>query len=796
MADNKNDETDLVEVGAIDVEDDVTEARTRSESSGEDTDISDEPTEHPEEEPAAGDEPFAIQMETAKPGQTTIASLRERFAAFAVDVGVLWLVYWGCLFVFNKLMSHTWLGSVPTMGYRAMLFHGIFLLVAFLYFFLLEAAFFATIGKFSCWMYVRRKDGRHAGTLAVLVRNFFRLIEMLTAWLLTWIPMELTRRHQRLGDLAAGTIVIKKHSADARYYSLDADKLASAFGRWLTWLVDIPLFLIWVVGYVMLINYQSTIISQWLVLLFPVVTLLFWSFVQLILETTPGMWLFGYTITQEDGGQLTFASAILRTLFAPIDLVFGLFVILLSLRKQNVGDLVAATVVSRQRRRWKGIVGSLVVVAICVGLVALGLFINPHNNVFKAGADFQLSFMPTVEGLPPWDSSMANQPLILTATNFRFGVEDVNTYRTPPVYEAGEKVYLRFEISGYTRVDRMIWVQEDLMVQYPDGAIGLRQENVVDYHQIVQPGGKPIELTNNIALPPSAPPGTYVVTVTLRDMLANRFSITNTQSFTVKAPPSAVAPMPPSAAETVPSPEGAPVSAPPQQVPTGPVTVPSSPIPVTAPTAPAAPSPETPVAPVPATPPSPTVPAAPEPAVKAPSSGFTVIPGPSLAPKDVTPPPIPVPVTPPVDNYAAKPADAYGQPSMPAPVVPAPVVPVPVPAATPPASVAPAPTAPAAKSPITEKTLTPTTTPAPAKKATIVKPSPKAPAPLDVQKAAGEELNRAEAAAKKAAAEKAKAAPATEPAKPAADIPSADSVKHQAPKKKSSSGVPSGGYMP
>jgi uncharacterized RDD family membrane protein YckC len=847
MADKKSDETDLVDASQLpSEEEDVTEARRGVgeevvEVREEEIEESDVSTEH------AVDDPFAMQMEAAKPGQATIASLRERLAAFLVDCGVLWLLYWGTLYVFHKLTIRTWIGPVPTMGYNAMLFHGIFLLLAFLYFFLLEAAFFATIGKFCCWMYVRRKDGHHAGALGVFIRNFFRLIELLTAGLLTWIPMELSHRHQRLGDMAAGTIVIKKHSASTRYYALDADKLASALGRSLALVIDLALVLVWLTGYVMLINYQAIYLSQWLVILFPVAAILFGSLVQVVMEGSPGLWLFGYTVTHEDGGRLTFAGALLRTLLAPLDLLLGLPCMLLSLRKQKIGDTIAATVVSRQRRRWKGAIASLVVVAFSVGLVALGLFINPVNNIFKAGADFKLSFMPLVEGLPEWESAANVQPPVLTVRNFRFGVNDPNTRRTPPVYESGETVYLLFEISGYSRKDRLVWIQEDLMVQYPDGTMGLKQENVVDYHQLIKPGGAPIELTNNIALPPTAAPGVYVITVTLRDMLANNYTVTETQSFTVKAPPSmtspleAIPPPPPQPSPLPVEPYGAQVpvpSAPPPVMPVVPApTVPSSPLPVL-PAAPAAsPTPGV-LAPAPASSVPGTVGAPTPPPAPAPSGGFTVIPGPSIAPKEeaVPPPTIPVvkTVTPPADQYGVVPATVPTPPVTPAPTV-SPVVSAPTTPAivektltpsTPPVDVyavkppADAYAKPAVVTPapvLVTPTPTAPTTPAPAKSAPKAVPAKPAEKPV-VPKAAAPAAEKPKVTEKPAtpkaatpatetqkAAEKELQKIAPSPAKPAAEIPSAEAVKKQAEqpaapvkkkKKASSGGGSSGGYMP
>lgn len=66
-----------------------------------------------------------------------------------------------------------------------------------------------TPGKRAMRVRVVRADGQPAGGAAILVRNLIRAVDVLLFPFLAVISMLLTRRSQRLGDLAAGTIVVR-----------------------------------------------------------------------------------------------------------------------------------------------------------------------------------------------------------------------------------------------------------------------------------------------------------------------------------------------------------------------------------------------------------------------------------------------------------------------------------------------------------------------------------------------------------------------------------------------------------
>ena len=77
------------------------------------------------------------------------------------------------------------------------------------YYGVLEALFGATVGKALTGLRVTDLEGRRIGWQGAIVRNLARLLDVLPfAYLLGGILTLATKRHQRLGDLLAGTIVV------------------------------------------------------------------------------------------------------------------------------------------------------------------------------------------------------------------------------------------------------------------------------------------------------------------------------------------------------------------------------------------------------------------------------------------------------------------------------------------------------------------------------------------------------------------------------------------------------------
>ncbi len=468
--------------------------------------------------------------------RSTIATLRERLAAFLIDCIVFFYAYFLIGTVARFVFYKQWEGPLPFYGWQGLAFNGAFLFCCFMYYFLLEGVFFATLGKFFCWMFVRKKDGSYASMSAIFVRNLLRVIDFALP-ILPFFCMELTKRHQRFGDVLAGTTVVKKHSSESEHFNITGDNIATASGRVLSFLIDLVIVGALFSGWLLLISPEHPGVSKWLLLFSPMVPFIYFAVTEGLTGTTPGKWVFGYTITDEDGNELSFAGSTIRTFLRLFDMnPVGLAALWVSPRKQRFGDLAAETLVSRQPRKWHGAVG--LAVWFFISAVVLWSGLQNKNNIFSS--EFKFNFLPTVEFMGTFAEESAYKEL--TLTNIRFAVNNVNTERMPATYLPGETVYIIFDVYGYERSGRMVWLQEDLDVRYPDGSIGLHQENVFDYHQPIR-SGAPVEFQNKVELRDNSQGGTYTVTITVRDLFA-REKTQLKQTFEVRAPQPVAPPQP------------------------------------------------------------------------------------------------------------------------------------------------------------------------------------------------------------------------------------------------------------
>ncbi len=92
----------------------------------------------------------------------------------------------------------------------------------FLYFVVLEWLWNGqTLGKRWAGLRVIAEDGRPAGFVAILIRNVVRLVDFLPAfYALGFVSIVVSPRSQRLGDLAAGTFVVRAPRPQLDWFSL------------------------------------------------------------------------------------------------------------------------------------------------------------------------------------------------------------------------------------------------------------------------------------------------------------------------------------------------------------------------------------------------------------------------------------------------------------------------------------------------------------------------------------------------------------------------------------------------
>jgi uncharacterized RDD family membrane protein YckC len=139
-----------------------------------------------------------------------VAGIGSRFVALLVDY-LIWFVA-GAVIVFLILLIDPSLSHFSKVGekWAAALFTFIPFLLYWGYFTLFEAFWNGrTPGKRVAKIRVIQRSGRGIGLFESMTRNFLRIVDQFPlVYAVGAVSILLTRQHQRLGDLAAGTLVV------------------------------------------------------------------------------------------------------------------------------------------------------------------------------------------------------------------------------------------------------------------------------------------------------------------------------------------------------------------------------------------------------------------------------------------------------------------------------------------------------------------------------------------------------------------------------------------------------------
>jgi len=159
-----------------------------------------------------------------------LAGIGSRFIALLVDtllwlvgllvLGILFWIFQPALKAFDKL-SYQWVVAI-------------LIFVVFLFnwgYFTLFEAFWngRTPGKKIAKIRVIQQTGRPIGLMESMARNFVRYIDQIPSFYAVGvITMFITKQHQRLGDLAAGTLVVRDQEQDTPLWSESGSRTFTA----------------------------------------------------------------------------------------------------------------------------------------------------------------------------------------------------------------------------------------------------------------------------------------------------------------------------------------------------------------------------------------------------------------------------------------------------------------------------------------------------------------------------------------------------------------------------------------
>lgn len=455
------------------------------------------------------------------------AWLLERFAAFFTDSLIFFYLLGGWALVLKYLLRGDLADPFSFHGTGKILFASTGAALHFLYYLFFEGVLTATPGKMLAGLSIQKKGGGSPSLIAIFLRNLLRVIDY-PLFFITGIGLiEATHRGQRLGDLLAGTVVVREIPFEGRRIDPEKTELAGATRRSLAFVADLPLLLPFFYGLLLILPAERPLVSMVTLNLVPAATLLYLTLSEFLFQTTFGKALFGMKVVQEDGRPARFAMLLVRNSFRLFDTnPIGYLCTALSSRKQRPGDIAAGTIVVRDRRGIRGwlSIPFMAVLAITIaylGYIHPGSFLKKNVQIRVAGYRF--------DPVPISIRRLTLRHLYIEDLEFGFNEEEVNR---KGLYDPGNIIYLLATVSGYAVKNDRAWIQGDVKVQDANRNIVLDRINIINASLPVA-HRKSVKLATRFALHPEATPGRYEVTFTLRDLFGQR-KLEERKSFTVR----------------------------------------------------------------------------------------------------------------------------------------------------------------------------------------------------------------------------------------------------------------------
>jgi|GEM_PF-2866641 len=455
------------------------------------------------------------------------ASLQQRFSAFLMDLiinGHL-LVLWalGFQYFMQGSLSHPF----SFKGNGLFVFCSTSAALHLLYFFFFEGVLTTTPGKALAGIFIQKKKGGMPSLIAIFIRNFFRFVDYPCVLFTGVSLMEGTQHHQRLGDILSGMVVVSKTSFGSRCLDLQTLRLAGITRRCLAFFIDLIIFIPFLYGLFLAIPVSRPFVSKILLALVPTISFFYVTFFETIFQTTAGKALMGMKVISEDGRPARFASLFLRQLLRILDTnPLGYLCVVISSKKQRLGDLMSGTLVVLDRKGLRGWL-SLPLMIFISAAVAYGGFRQSDNflkmdRVLKVGR-YRMLLIPDVIRYKIFGNLYIEN--ITLAKN-----ENQTDFQSS--FEPGDVVYIRFFLSGYQINDEMASLQTDLVVYDSNNTVILNLPEAI--HSTLPVGQqKSAQLIIKFILHPNALPGRYKITLTAQDYFGKQ-EIQKTEFFTLQ----------------------------------------------------------------------------------------------------------------------------------------------------------------------------------------------------------------------------------------------------------------------
>ena len=487
---------------------------------------------------------------------------KDRFAAFFVDSVLLtYLLIAMQALLRQNLFDKVWFYTLDLRwGFLSSLtswFLG-FALVLF-YYVLFESVLSATPGKFLCRLKVVDLDGSAPSLANVFLRNLCRLFDYPLFFFVAVLSMEGSRFYQRLGDRAARTVVVKKNRHNSSIVDIRGITLASTFIRALGFFLDLIFFSAFIWFYLAALNPKNTNSFSILIALFPLLTLGYFMIFEMLLSSTPGKIILKRHSILENGENLDNSAAIIRNLFRPFDVILAYPFLVLSRRKQRMGDYIAETLVIRKEANKEA---ALAIALLIICILTLGFLSskNPERKWFLKSLS-----LPSISSTPPAktatkvsspdafsvvEEAKTNNVVVtrprteakpqttsnlLKITEFYLSAgPDPTLIRNDALFHPGDLIFAFFKLTGFQKdANGQVMLVEDVQVEAPNGELLINKNDVVKFSQKLAEGVQHVLFANQVILPPNPQVGTYKIILIVHDV-NTQSQLVYEKSFTIQ----------------------------------------------------------------------------------------------------------------------------------------------------------------------------------------------------------------------------------------------------------------------
>jgi len=261
-----------------------------------------------------------------------------------------------------------------------------------------------------------------------------------------------------------------------------------------------------------------------------VIGLLYFWFTEALFGATLGKAFVGIQVRQVTGERPGLKAAFLRTLGRLIDVLPAFYLLgwifaVLSSKRQRIGDRMAGTVVILRESVLFSLAGVIFYVA---ALGAVGFeFYRQYRSLHRISVNVAIgsggAIAPEAHGEQSGSATLpAMQSGNLRLQNFAFTEGGSGPPRTSSIYQAGEDVFARYELTGYGSdpKNNKMAVAIRVVSTDPNGvALDRPWENTVSGES--KSGSTPIQGNYRIHIPSFAPAGIYKLNIHAEDKTTN-----------------------------------------------------------------------------------------------------------------------------------------------------------------------------------------------------------------------------------------------------------------------------------